>query len=697
MAIDTEAASSLTATYYACESIQHKGLGHKHELACGIGIHLILAKAWWPAHSAAGFLSRNGRCFTFDASSDGHVRGECTGCIVVRAIVPRDEEDEAEDEDKEQDLPFAIIAGGSANNNGRNVNLAAPSGPAEQEVLVEACRRAGIVPYDIDAVETHGSGNILGDAVELKSACRALRGENTQEMLMVSASKAQHGNMIEGAGVCALGKVIHSLRWGVCTPAVHLRQLNPHLELGEFPIIISDEVKEFKMQTTFQGVTARGFGGTNVNLILYGAVDEALRPPPTVPEDLLKRQLKFWPAGGGAEESARPRKGYFLSGTWNNWTPELMTQDGDGCWCLDITLGDNRWEQFYIVIDGEERKALRPLKYKSPKGTAVHGPDCTTKRDATWLLDGRTHFQQVESSTDVSVDKGRPGDKYRIYLYISGKWRTVSWSKFEDGTPAITNARSEVSKYFLTGSWNNWMFQEMDAGSSFDTFSAEVHISRPNCEFQIVRNKDRRQAIFPMAQKATSSTRVAGPDDSVLGMNWALPGKLGDVLRIDFTRQDENYTVRWEKVRFKALSETESALAAIPQISAVGSWDMMHSSAVVLRYDADQAVHSFYLRLGAEGKESFIFIADHSVNQVICPNVPNAHPGVPHTVHGPGPRAYDGCAWTIGDDEQGAKAFSFFEVRLHVSPGGKPLRVSWEQLTSLPDGAEASGHFTSGK
>lgn len=461
------------------------------------------------------------------------------------------------------------------------------------------------------------------------------------------------------------------------------------------------------MQTTFQGVTARGFGGTNVHLICYGAVDEALRPPPAVPEDLLKRkQLKFWPAGGGAVESAKPRKGYFLRGTWNNWTPELMTEEGDGCWCLDITLGDNRWEQFHIVIDGEERKALHPLEYKSPKGTTVHGPDGTTNRDATWLLDGRTHFQQVQSSGDdfepevvevQHIDKGRPGDKYRIYLYISGKWRTVSWSKLEDGTQAITNASSEASKYFLTGSWNNWMFQEMVVGSSSDTFSGEVQISRPNCEFQIVRNKDRRQAIFPIAQKGTSSTRVAGPDDSVLGMNWALPGKLGDVLRIDFTRQDENYTVRWEKVRFQALSETESALAAIPQISAVGTWDMMYSSAVVLRYDADQAVHSFYLRLGTKGKESFIFIADHDVDRVICPNVPNAHPGVSHTVHGPGPRAYDDCAWTIGDDEEGVKAFSFFEVRLHVMPDGKPLRVSWEQLKSLPDGAETGGHFTSGK
>lgn len=467
------------------------------------------------------------------------------------------------------------------------------------------------------------------------------------------------------------------------------------------------------MKSTFQGVTARGFGGTNVHLICYGGVDEALRPPPVVPEELLKRkQLNYWPAGGGALDSGRPRKGYFLSGTFNSWKPEIMTEEGDGCWCLDITLGDNRWEQFHILIDGDDRKALHPLTYKSHKGTAVEGPDSTTNRDATWLLDGRTHFQELKEGSGEELatapevveiqhmDKGRPGDKYRIYFHISGKWRTVSWAKIEDASAAGTStaivAGSGVSKYFLTGSWNNWTFQEMDAGSA-GTFSAEVRITRPRCEFQIVRNEDRRQAIFPMAQHGTQSTKVAGPDDSVWGMNWALPGALGDVFRIDFSRQDEACNVRWEKVRSETLSEAESALAAIPRISAVGTWDRF-SSAVGLRYDAEEATQTFYLRLGASGRESFILLADDDVERTICPNIPNAHPGVPHTVHGPCIRAYADCAWTIGaDDEEGVKAFGLYEVRLYVKADGSPLRVSWEQLKSLPDGTESGGHFKAGR
>merc|ERR1740117_1994568 len=48
VAIDAEAASSLTAIYWAAESVTIKGRAPIQALACAIGVHLILAKTWWP-------------------------------------------------------------------------------------------------------------------------------------------------------------------------------------------------------------------------------------------------------------------------------------------------------------------------------------------------------------------------------------------------------------------------------------------------------------------------------------------------------------------------------------------------------------------------------------------------------------------------------------------------------------------------
>lgn len=51
----------------------------------------------------------------------------------------------------------------------------APNGPAEQAVLIEACRKSGIMALDVDVVECHGSGRFIADAVEVASCGRALR------------------------------------------------------------------------------------------------------------------------------------------------------------------------------------------------------------------------------------------------------------------------------------------------------------------------------------------------------------------------------------------------------------------------------------------------------------------------------------------------------------------------------------------
>lgn len=44
----------------------------------------LFREAWWPAHTAAGFLCAGGRCFTFDSSAQGHVRQEEGGFSALK-------------------------------------------------------------------------------------------------------------------------------------------------------------------------------------------------------------------------------------------------------------------------------------------------------------------------------------------------------------------------------------------------------------------------------------------------------------------------------------------------------------------------------------------------------------------------------------------------------------------------------------
>lgn len=466
LAIDTEAASSLSAVFWAAESVEKKGLGNIQDLACGIGVHLLLARQWFAAHSASGFLSPEGRCLTFDATASGHVRMDATGCLVVR--------NKAEIVDGKEVLyddnpPVGEIVGGATASSGRSSSLTAPSGPAEQAVLLDACRKSGIMPQDVDMVETHCVGKVLPDAVEVASIGTALRG-GSDEMLQLNATKAHCGNSIETSGAVSMVKMMHSIKWGIVTANVHLRQLNPHLQLDECPVLLGDEHLEQRSTDTFAGVTAHGWGGTNVHIQCFGGRDEGVRLPPQPTPEPLRPRLAYWPAGGGDLGGVnRPRRGYFLVGSWNNWEPtQQMESEGDGCFGATIVLEPvhNGTCLFQIWIDGSNEKVLHPYHEDDNRelarsgygfeGSEVHGPSRDEFGDlGSWGIQPEVSVDEHQAGAApaalVDAGAGEGGlqklaadspegaelaavlpNRYRVRLHVAGKWRTVTWSKVQE-------------------------------------------------------------------------------------------------------------------------------------------------------------------------------------------------------------------------------------------------------------------------
>jgi polyketide synthase-associated protein len=527
LSIDTEAASSMTATLYACESVQQKGRGRLQEFSLGIGVGLNMSKIWWPAWTAAGFLNPDGRCFTFDESAKGFVRSEGAGSIMVRLHNQKIDDEEVTMED---DDFLGILAGGWSNHNGRSASFSAPDSVAIQEVLAESARKVCIQPYDVDACEVYGAGTLLADAVEAGVTKKALRNGNDTEALFVTASKTQTGNGIEMSGIYQIIKALYSTKYGVSVPNLHLRQLNPHLEFEEHSHILSDERLPFRMDTSFQCLFARGFGGTNVNLLSFGRIDDSLRPPPqAAPEDERPR-LVYWPAGGGMLDlESRPRRGYFISGSWNAWaSDQRMEEEGFGTYGFTITLDEKRWEHFNIIIDGDSRKVLHPGRYKAQKGTMVFGPDDLgdSSRSSTWLIDGRRWRQPSEqnkiadaSSTEAITkeevaptrEEDKAGTQYRIRIHVSGKFQTVSWCRSGYDSGKRTSAR-----YHVLPNRNDWSmedaieFQEQSPG----LFHALVPQPEEEMHFFIIRNQDMGEIIYPERPMSSSrSCQVRGPDD----------------------------------------------------------------------------------------------------------------------------------------------------------------------------------------
>jgi len=421
---------------------------------------------------------------------------------------------------------MGILAGGWSNHNGRSASFSAPNHVAIQEILVESARKVCIQPYDVDACEVYGSGALFADAVELSVTKKALRDGNDTESLLVTGSKTQTGNGIEMSGVYQIIKALYSTKYAVSVPTLHLRQLNPNIDFEEQSHILPDERLTFRMDTCFHSLFARGFGGTNVNLLSFGRVDDALRPPPQAAPEEPRPKLVYWPAGGGMLDlDSRPRKGYFISGSWNSWaTNQRMTEEGFGTYGFTLTLDEKRWEQFNIIIDGDPRRVLHPGRYKAQRGTMVFGPDDLgdSSRSSTWMIDCRRRMQPSEHdriadepskevATQSTNHHDRAGTQYRIRIHISGKFQTVSWYRSGHDSGERTSAR-----YHVLHDQSDWSMEDMVEFQEQSPGLFTAWMPRPKAEtrFLIVRNKDMGELIYPeRTMTSTRSCQVLGPDD----------------------------------------------------------------------------------------------------------------------------------------------------------------------------------------
>jgi len=396
--IDVEGAASLAAIYQGAHDIIPSGDWRKPPTTgsvCG-GVTLNIATYWWPVHNQ--FMSIIGRCLTFDQSASGYIKGEG----VCTAVLKRNGEIVENKVVLDESHPnVAIIAGWSMINSGANAGLTAPSGPSMQKVVGDSARVARISPLDVDAIETHGSGQYIHDATEVSCLSKSLRHMpgGDEEVLCVNSSKSKVGFCQESAGIAAFFSIIVSQRMGIVSPNVHAKTLNPYISLEDYAVQISNEALSFRTASSFHGCTAFGFGGTNVHTLLHTDLDPDRFPAPQV--ELDRQVFSFWPGGGGElEDDMKPNKGYMITGSWTQWdTPEKMKAESDGSYSFMLTLGPNRFEHFQILIDGDATKALHPGQKDGGAAVPVQGPEPQEDvQGMSWLVDGRTQLMALPSA-----------------------------------------------------------------------------------------------------------------------------------------------------------------------------------------------------------------------------------------------------------------------------------------------------------
>jgi len=396
--IDVEGAASLAAIYQGAHDIIPSGDWRKPPTTASVcgGVTVQLSTYWWPVHNQ--FMSIAGRSLTFDQSASGYIKGEGVNTVTLKRHGEIVENKVVLDESHED---ISIIAGWAMINSGANAGLTAPSGPSMQKVVGDSARVARISPLDVDAIETHGAGQYIHDATEVSCLAKSLRHlpMGDEEVLCVNSSKSKLGFCQESAGIAAFFGAIVSQRIGIVSPNIHLKTLNPYITLEDYAVHISNEPLSFRTSSSFHGITAYGFGGTNVHTLLHTDLDPGRFVTPKM--ELDRQVFSFWPGGGGElEDELKPDRGYTITGSWTSWdSPDKMKLEPDGSYSYLLTLGPNRFEHFVILIDGDSAKALHPGMKAGPAAAPVQGPENSEDIDgACWCIDGRTQLVALPSA-----------------------------------------------------------------------------------------------------------------------------------------------------------------------------------------------------------------------------------------------------------------------------------------------------------
>jgi acyl transferase domain-containing protein/NADPH:quinone reductase-like Zn-dependent oxidoreductase/NAD(P)-dependent dehydrogenase (short-subunit alcohol dehydrogenase family)/SAM-dependent methyltransferase/acyl carrier protein len=334
LSLDTACSSSLVAIHLACEALRH---GECSAALAG-GVNLIMSPEPSIAFAQAGMLSESGVCRAFDFRADGFVRGEGCGVLLLKR------QSEAM---RDGDHILGLILSSVVNQDGASSGLTVPNGLAQQLLLREAHRRAGIEARQVGYVEAHGTGTSLGDPIEAEALGSVFAGR--EKKLAIGSVKTNVGHLESAAGVAGLIKVVLGMQHGEIPAQLHWERPSEHVRWEELPLEVVTEARAWEPidGRRIAGVSSFGFSGTNAHVVLESSAE-----PERLEEEGREEVLVLSARTAGSLRHQAERYADLLEKTQSRWEDI----------CYTAAVGRSVFGERLAVAASSRAEAARKLR-----------------------------------------------------------------------------------------------------------------------------------------------------------------------------------------------------------------------------------------------------------------------------------------------------------------------------------------------
>ncbi|KAL7625005.1 hypothetical protein AAE478_004219 [Parahypoxylon ruwenzoriense] len=259
MTIDTGCSTALVALHQAVQSLR---VGESNMSIVGAS-NVMLNPDTFKFMGTAGFLSPDGKSFAFDSRANGYGRGDGVATLVVKRL---------KDALAAGDPIRAVIRETLLNQDGKTDSITSPSQAAQEALMRDCYRKAGLNPRDTQYFEAHGTGTQTGDPLEAGAIAAVFNtGRSSDQALRIGSMKTNIGHTEATSGLASIIKVVLAMEKGIIPPSINFESANAKVPLEDGNIRIVREPE--KWQTGPDGIRRAsinnfGYGGTNAHVIL---------------------------------------------------------------------------------------------------------------------------------------------------------------------------------------------------------------------------------------------------------------------------------------------------------------------------------------------------------------------------------------------------------------------------------------------